>query len=111
MLIFILCPLFAFAWERVPVTLEFKGGGELYTSFYCFNELSEGKQIAEEIFHIEKYEELAKGAREKMFPVPLGTRVNLYDWAIFCYDAEFWLFEVKTGWLWGRGMLLTFPRN
>ena len=100
-----------FAYEQVPVTIEFKTGGELHTSFYCFNEISEGKQIAEEIFHVKKYEELAKGEREKVMPVPLGTNVGYYDWAIFCYGAEFWLFENKNGFLWGRGMLLDMPRN
>ncbi|MBQ9207512.1 MAG: hypothetical protein IJ158_12495 [Treponema sp.] len=110
LLIFFFAPVFFFAYERVPVTLNFKSGGELHTSFYCFNELSEGKQIAQELFQVKKYDELAKNEREKMMPVPFGTNVALYDWAIFCYGEEFWLFEVKNGWLWGRGMLLDFPR-
>lgn len=109
--IFLFLSLGAFGYERVSVVLPFNGGGELHTFFYCFNDVSEGKQIAEEIFHVKKYDELAKGAREKMIPVPLGTRVGLYDWAIFCYGAEFWFFEVRNGFLWGRGMLLEEPRN
>lgn len=101
----------AFSYERVPVTIPFPEGGELYTFFYCFNDVSEGKQIAQDIFHVKKYDELAKGKREKIMPVPLGTRVGYYDWAIFCYGAEFWLFENKNGFLWGRGLLLSKPRS
>ena len=99
------------AYERVPVTLPFKTGGELHTFFYCFNDFSEGKKIAEEIFHAQKYDELARGKREKMVPVPFGSKVTYYDWAIFCYGYELWLFEVKNGFLWGRGMLLSEPRS
>ena len=102
--------VFAFSYEKVPVVLNFKDGGELHTFFYCFNDFSEGKKIAEEIFHVQKYDEFSRGAREKMIPVPLGTRVGLYDWAIFCRCEELWLFEVKNGWLWGRGILLSYPR-
>lgn len=109
--VFSLISLAAFAWERVPVVIPFKSGGELHTSFYCFNELSEGKKIAEEFFNIRQFEELARGEREKVLPVPLGTNVGYYDWAIFCYGEEFWLFENKNGFLWGRGMLLSSPRN
>lgn len=98
------------AYERVPVILDAKGV-ELHTSFYCFNDFAEGKTIAEDIFKVKKYDELAKGKRERMIPVPLGTRVGYYDWAIFCYGSELWLFEIKNGFLWGRGMLLDFPRD
>lgn len=101
----------AFSYEQVPVTLTFKGGGELHTFFYCFNDVSEGKKIAEEQFHLKKYDELARGSREKMIPVPLGTNVGYYDWAIFCYGYEFWLFENRNGFLWGRGTMLAFPRE
>ena len=101
----------AFPYERVPVVLNFKGGGELHTFFYCFNDVSEGKRIAEEIFDVGNYDEFASGRRERVIPVPLGTNVGRYDWAIFCYGAEFWLFEVRNGFLWGRGMLLDFPRK
>ena len=100
-----------FAYEKVPVTLTFKNGGELYTSFYCFNDLSEGKKIAEEIFHVRKFDELAKGQREKVIPVPLGSNVGYYDWAVFGYKDEFWIFENKNGFLWGRGTLLSAPRD
>ena len=99
-----------FAWEKVPVTIEFKTGGELHTFFYCFNNLSEGKEIAETVFNVQKFDELLLGKREKIIPVPLGTKVGLYDWSIFCYGAEFWFFEVKNGYLYGRGMLLSSPR-
>ncbi len=109
--IFSLLSLFSFAYEKVPVVLPFKSGGELYTHFYCFNDFSEGKKIAEELFHVKKYDELAKGQREKMIPVPLGTNVGYYDWAVFCYGDEFWLFENKNGFLWGRGTLLSEPRQ
>lgn len=109
--VFFLAGSILFSYERVPVTIEFKGGGSLYTSFYCFNDLSEGKEIAEEIFSVKSFEKLSKGSREKVLPVPLGTNVGLYDWAIFCYGAEFWLFENKNGWLWGRGLLLDMPRK
>ncbi|MBR1403414.1 MAG: hypothetical protein IJ558_04495 [Treponema sp.] len=98
------------AYERVPVVLDARGI-ELHTSFYCFNDFSEGKKIAEELFHVRRYDELARGKRERMIPVPLGTRVGYYDYAIFCYGAEFWLFENKNGFLWGRGTLLDSPRN
>ncbi len=109
--IIFLAATFSFAYEKVQVVLPFKSGGELYTTFYCFNDLSEGKKIAEEIFHVKKFDELAKGEREKMIPVPLGTNVGYYDMAIFCYGAEFWLFENKNGFLWGRGLLLAEPRR
>ena len=105
-LVLFLIPVSIFAYEEVPVILPFSDGGELHTTFYCFNELSEGKKIAEEIFHLKKFDELAQGKREKMIPVPLGTRVGYYDYAIFCYGYEFWLFENKNGFLWGRGSLL-----
>ena len=107
----VLLPLSASAWERVPVVLNFKSGGELHTSFYCFNDFSEGKKIAEEIFNIKHFDQLAAGEREKVLPVPLGTRVGYYDWAIFCYGDEFWLFENHYGFLYGRGMLLSYPRE
>ena len=94
------------AYELVPVVIEFKGGGELHTAFYCFDELSEGKSIAEERFSVKNFEELSKSAREKIMPVPLGTNVSLYKWAIFSYGEEFWLFEIKNGYLYGRGRLL-----
>ncbi len=110
-LVFLLMPSIFFSYERVPVILPFKNGGELHTFFYCFNDISEGKQIAEEIFHVKKYDELARGKRERMIPVPLGTKVGYYDWAIFCYGEEFWLFEVRNGFLWGRGLLLEEPRR
>ena len=106
---FLILPLFAFAYEQVPVTIKFKGGGELYTSFFCFNELSEGKTIAQEKFKLRKFDELARGKREKMMPVPIGTNVGYYNYAIFCYGYEFWLFEIKNGYLWGRGSMLEFP--
>ncbi len=99
------------AYERVPVTLNFKSGGELHTSFYCFNDFSEGKKIAEEIFNVQRYDELARGKREKMIPVPLGTNVGYYDYAIFCYGYELWLFEIKNGFLWGRGTMLQNPHD
>lgn len=101
----------ATAYEKVYVVIPFKGGGELHTYFYCFNDFSEGKKIAEEIFAVKKYDELSKGKREKMIPVPIGTDVGYYNWAIFCYKDEFWLFENKNGYLWGRGTLLAFPRK
>jgi hypothetical protein len=97
-----------FAYEKVPVTIEFKGGGELHTSFYCFNDLAEGKSLAEEKFGIKNFESLVKGSKEKIMPVPLGTNVALYDWAIFFYGDEFWLFEVRGGYLYGRGRLVRF---
>ena len=100
---------FISAYEKVPVTISFKKGGELYTSFYCFNDLEEGKKIAEEIFHIKKFDELSRGKREKVMPVPLGTNVGYYDWAVFGYKDEFWLFENRNGFLWGRGTLLAAP--
>ena len=109
--LFLLCfssiPLFSY--EKVSVILPYKNGGELHTSFYCFNDPKEGKKIAEEIFHVKKYDELARGTREKMIPVPLGTNVGYYDWAIFSYGYELWLFEIKNGFLWGRGLMLSEP--
>lgn len=107
--IFLMSISFLSAYEKVPVTISFKNGGELYTSFYCFNDLKEGKKIAEEIFHIKKFDELARGKREKVLPVPLGTNVGYYDWAVFGYKDEFWLFENRNGFLWGRGTLLAAP--
>lgn len=109
--IFLIVASLSFAWEKVQVVLPFKSGGELYTSFYCFNDLAEGKEIAQEIFKVKRFDELAKGEKEKMIPVPLGTRVGYYDMAIFCYGEEFWLFENRNGFLWGRGMLLAEPRK
>ena len=109
--LFLSLTAFAFPYERVAVTIPFKGGGELHTFFYCFNDVSEGKKIATELFNVRKYDELARGEREKIIPVPLGTRVGYYDWAIFCYGAEFWLFENRNGFLWGRGTLLGKPRG
>lgn len=100
-----------FAYEKVPVIIPFKAGGELHTFFYCFNEMSEGKKVAEEIFRIKKFDELVKGEKEKVLPVPVGTNVGYYDHAIFCYGEEFWLFDNRNGFLWGRGMLLSEPRN
>ncbi|MBR4322825.1 hypothetical protein [Treponema sp.] len=100
-----------FSYERVPVTLEFKEGGTLHTFFYCFNDIKEGKKIAEDLFHVKNYEKVAGGKRERMIPVPLGTNVGYYDWAIFCYGYEFWFFEVKRGFLWGSGMMLSEPRS
>ena len=111
LIILLLLPALSFAYEKVPVVLPFKSGGELYTHFYCFNDFSEGKKIAEEIFNVKKYDELAKGERERMIPVPLGTNVGYYDWAVFCYGDEFWLFENKNGFLWGRGTLLSEPHK
>ena len=99
----------AFSYEKVSVILPYKNGGELHTSFYCFNDLAEGKKIAEEIFHVKKYDELARGQRERMIPVPLGTNVGYYDWAIFSYGYELWLFEIRNGFLWGRGLMLSEP--
>ena len=110
-LFFLFLPAYFFSYERVPVIIPFKNGGELHTFFYCFNDISEGKEIARESFHVKKYDELAKGERERMIPVPLGTRVGYYDWAIFCYGEEFWLFEVRNGFLWGRGLLLAEPHQ
>ncbi|MBQ4378388.1 MAG: hypothetical protein II821_04245 [Treponema sp.] len=95
-----------YAWEKVPVVIEFKAGGELHTFFYCFDSLEEGKKLAEENFGVKNFDRLANGSREKIMPVPLGTNVGLYDWAIFCYGDEFWLFEVRNGYLYGRGRLL-----
>jgi len=100
-----------FSYERVPVIIPFKEGGELHTFFYCFNELAEGKKIADEIFHVKNFDDLTKGKRERMIPVPLGTNVGYYDWAIFCYGYELWLFEIKNGFLWGSGMMLSKPRS
>ncbi len=101
----------AFAWEKVPVILNFKSGGELHTYFYCFNDISEGKKIARDIFKIKSFDSLAAGKREKVLPVPLGTNVGYYDWAIFCYGDEFWFFENRYGFLYGRGMLMSSPRD
>ncbi|MBR1722570.1 MAG: hypothetical protein IJ727_08860 [Treponema sp.] len=108
-ILFLISAFSAFAYEKVPVTLPFKSGGELHTAFYCFNDFAEGEKIASEVFHVKKYKELARGKREKIIPVPLGSRVGYYDWAVFCYGAEFWLFENKNGFLWGRGTLLESP--
>ena len=98
-----------FSYEKVSVILPYKTGSELHTSFYCFNDLKEGKEIAEEIFHVKNFNELARDKRERMIPVPLGTNVGYYDWAIFSYGYELWLFEIKNGFLWGRGMMLSEP--
>ncbi|WP_294429633.1 hypothetical protein [uncultured Treponema sp.] len=108
-LIFLIFPLFAFAYEKVPVTINFKGGGELYTFFYCFNEHSDGKKAAEELFNFKHYDNLAASKRKKMMPVPIGTNVGYYTYAIFCYGYEFWLFENKNGYLWGVGAMLDYP--
>lgn len=110
-LVFLIPSTLLFAYEQVKVTIPFKTGGELHTFFYCFNDPKEGKIIAEEIFNVKRYDELAAGKRDKIIPLPLGSRVGYYDWAIFCYGEEFWLFENKNGYLWGRGNLLSQPRQ
>lgn len=100
-LIFTFPPLFSA--DRIPVVLEVFGQ-ELHTSFCCFNELSDGKKSAADTFGFRQFDALVAAERRRVIPVPLGSDVGLYDYALFCYGNELWFFHNKgDGYLWGAG--------
>ncbi len=77
----------------------------LKSTFYCFNELDTGVQLAEKLYNVKDLKnELKKGGFKKLIPVPVGSEITSYNYSIMTYNHEFWFFENRDdGWLWGTG--------
>ena len=91
-------------YKTVTVPLPY-GEKELYSTFYCFNDLKTGEQLAKELYGVYDLKKILKAGRfKKLIPVPLGSELTAYNYSIMTYGHEFWFFENRDdGWLWGTG--------
>ncbi len=100
--------LCAFADEREykKVTVEIPyHGTTLYSTFFCFDDLQTGRQLAKELYGIEDLDKILRSGRfKRLMAVPPGSEISAYNFSIMTYGREFWFFENRDdGWLWGTG--------
>ncbi|WP_296668437.1 MULTISPECIES: hypothetical protein [unclassified Treponema] len=106
--LFFVCQTGIFAqksgYKIVQVELPW-GKTVLYSTFYCFNDLETGRNLAEELYGVKNLDKILKAGRfRKLMAIPVGSELSAYNFAIMTYNKEFWFFESRDdGWLWGTG--------
>ena len=107
-LLFLFCSVCSFAekqdYKIVYVELPW-GQTTLLSTFYCFNELQTGRELAASLYNVKDLDKILKAGRfKKLMPVPPGSEISAYNFAIMTHNQEFWFFENRDdGWLWGTG--------
>lgn len=81
------------------------GQTTLFSTFYCFNELDDGRILARELYGIENLDKILKAGRfKKLMTLPVGSELSAWNYAIMTHNKEFWFFENRDdGYLWGTG--------
>ena len=106
--IFFVCQTGIFAqksgYKIVQVELPW-GKTVLYSTFYCFDDLETGRNLAEKLYGVKNLDKILKTGRfKKLMAVPVGSELSAYNFAIMTHNKEFWFFENRDdGWLWGTG--------
>ena len=106
--LFFVCQTGIFAqksgYKIVQVELPW-GKTVLYSTFYCFNDVETGRNLAEELYGVKNLDKILKAGRfRKLMAIPVGSELSAYNFAIMTYNKEFWFFESRDdGWLWGTG--------
>lgn len=91
-------------YKRVTVEIPFHST-TLYSTFFCFNDLQTGRELAEELYGIGDLDKILRSGRfKRLMAIPVGSEISSYNFSIMTYGREFWFFENRDdGWLWGTG--------
>ncbi|MBQ7881630.1 MAG: hypothetical protein IJ312_02830 [Treponema sp.] len=97
------CDKYKVVYMEIPY-----GESTLLSTFYCFNDFTEGEKIANNEFKINNLKEKVGNARlKKLIPIEPGSELLRYNYAIICSFGEFWLFKNNDdGYLWGTGFYI-----
>lgn len=91
-------------YRKVYVDLPY-GEKTLKSTFFCFNDLATGAELAFDLYGIRDLKsELRRGGFKKLMMIPPGSEISAYNYSVMTYGREFWFFENRDdGWLWGTG--------
>ena len=78
---------------------------ELLAKIYVFNDFDEGEKIAETVYGIKNLKKIANSGKfEYLRPLAIGHEIEGYNYGIFKYGQEFWIFKnVDDSKLYGMG--------
>lgn len=84
---------------------------KMLTTFYVFNDISEGDNICRKLFNFEKFNEaITKEKFTKLTYISPDSELLKYEYSVMKNGFELWIFRNKgDGWLWGKGFTLYKP--
>ncbi len=112
--IFLICTIFflalrSFSDGHKTIILGINDGSlEFYVQCYVFNELSEGKEITENVFGFKDFEKMVRPENFKLLQrMSPDCRLHGYGYGIFRAGNEFWILKnYEDAYIYGSGFYL-----
>lgn len=103
-LFFFIAQLHCEQYKKIFVELPY-GSSTILSTFFVFNDIETGNYVAKEFFGINDFANIARTHQfERLIPLPLGSELSAWNYAIMRWRHEFWIFKNNDdGYLWGFG--------